>query len=406
MLDYAAYDHKRLPFQVDVQAFFVMENADIVSQRVSDFRELKDHLQKIVSGAVRKVTASLPLERILSARSELSLEFDAEVSEQLKDWGVKAVNSIEFMNIKDANGSTVIQDIQQKEESRINRESREVQAENEQAAKIKEIEAQRKVAMEQENAAQQVGTRTAEKNQAVGIAQEQSKQAVAEQNKLTTEKNMEVKRIEETRAAEIAKEVALTLAEQKRQEITINAESQKVAEITEAEAEKQKQVLAAQAEKQALELKAEADKKAQELKAEADQKAVQLSSEAQLEADKRKAEGTLAIQHAEAVGIKKIGTAKADAEKEMQMASVTAQTELANQIGDNENYQTYLLQVKQIEVNGEIGIAQAKALESANIQIVGGSGTDGGLSLGGMLTGLVATDAGKAIVERVAGKSI
>ena len=54
----------------------------------------------------------------------------------------------------------------------------------------------------------------------------------------------------------------------------------------------------------------------------------------------------------------------------------------------------------------EIGIAQAKALESANIQIVGGSGTDGGLSLGGMLTGLVATDAGKAIVERVAGKSI
>ena len=60
----------------------------------------------------------------------------------------------------------------------------------------------------------------------------------------------------------------------------------------------------------------------------------------------------------------------------------------------------------EIEVNGEIGIAQAKALESANIQIVGGSGTDGGLSLGGMLTGLVATDAGKAIVERVAGKSI
>ena len=417
LLDYAAYDHKRLPFQVDVQAFFVMENADIVSQRVSDFRELKDHLQKIVSGAVRKVTASLPLERILSARSELSLEFDAEVSEQLKDWGVKAVNSIEFMNIKDANGSTVIQDIQQKEESRINRESREVQAENEQAAKIKEIEAQRKVAMEQENAAQQVGTRTAEKNQAVGIAQEQSKQAVAEQNKLTTEKNMEVKRIEETRAAEIAKEVALTQAEQKRQEITINAESQKVAEITEAEAEKQKQVLAAQASKEAAELKAEADKiavqkKAEaeklavERKAEADQKSVQLSSEAQLEADKRKAEGTLAIQDAEAVGIKKIGTAKADAEKEMQMASVTAQTELANQIGDNENYQTYLLQVKQIEVNGEIGIAQAKALESANIQIVGGSGTDGGLSLGGMLTGLVATDAGKAIVERVAGKSI
>lgn len=417
LLDYAAYDHKRLPFQVDVQAFFVMENADIVSQRVSDFRELKDHLQKIVSGAVRKVTASLPLERILSARSELSLEFDAEVSEQLKDWGVKAVNSIEFMNIKDANGSTVIQDIQQKEESRINRESREVQAENEQAAKIKEIEAQRKVAMEQENAAQQVGTRTAEKNQAVGIAQEQSKQAVAEQNKLTTEKNMEVKRIEETRAAEIAKEVALTQAEQKRQEITINAESQKVAEITEAEAEKQKQVLAAQASKEAAELKAEADKiavqkKAEaeklavERKAEADQKSVQLSSEAQLEADKRKAEGTLAIQDAEAVGIKKIGTAKADAEKEMQMASVTAQTELANQIGDNESYQTYLLQVKQIEVNGEIGIAQAKALESANIQIVGGSGTDGGLSLGGMLTGLVATDAGKAIVERVAGKSI
>ena len=355
--DYAAYDHKRLPFSVDIQAFFVMEDADIVSQRVSDFQELKTHLLKIVSGAVRKVCASRSLEEILSSRSILAGDFDLEVVEQLKDWGVKPVNSIEFMNIKDAEGSKVIQDIQRKEESRIDRESRIAQAENAQAAQTKEIETQRQIELQRQEAAQKIGTRTAEKDQAIGIANEVSKQAVAEQAKITTERNMAVKQVEDTRNAEIAKAVQVT-----------QAEAKKATEVIEAEAAKEQQVLAAQA---------------------------------QLEKDKRQADGNLALQTANAEGIAKVGKATADAEQQMQLASVTAQTTLAKEIGGNQEYQNYLINIKQVEVNGEVGKAQAVALEKADIQIVAGSGADLGKTLAGVVTGIATTPMGQAVMQKL-----
>lgn len=354
--EYPAYDNKRLPFRVGIQAFFVMEDADVVSQRVADFDELKEYLSKIVAGAVRKITATLPLEEILSARSELANEFSKEVTDQLRDWGVKPVNSIEFMDIKDAEGSKVIQDIQNKEESRIDRDSRIIRAQNAQEAETKEIETHRQIELKKQEAEQQVGTRTAEKNQAVGIAQEQSKQAVAEQAKVTTERNMEVRQVEETRRAEIDKSVAITLANQTKETQVINAE-----------ADKQKQVL---------------------------------DSEAKLKQDQLQAEGALAIQRANAEGIKAVGEANAESERLSQMALVDPQIILAKEIGSSEGYQNYLISVKQIEVNGEVGKAQAEALKNADIQIITGPGADLGKSLGGVLSGIASTPVGKAVIDK------
>ena len=356
LTEYLAYDHKRLPFSVDVQAFFVMQDADVVSQRVSDFGELKQHLLQILSGSVRKICAGRSIEEILSSRSELSDDFGKEVNEQLKAWGVASVNSIEFMNIQDAPGSKVIQDIQKKEESRIDRDSRIIQAENLREAQTKEIEAERQVEVKKQEALQQVGTRTAEKEQAVGIAKEQSKQAIAEQSKITSERNMEVAQVEETRRAEIDKSVAITLAEQTKETQVISAK-----------ADKEKQVL---------------------------------DAEAKLEQDKRQAEGNLSIQEADAKGIEAVGKAKADAEKQMQLASVTAQTTLAQEIGVNQEYQNYLINIKQIEINGEVGKANSVALEKANVHIVSGNGSDVGKSFGSVLQGFSATSLGQAIVNK------
>lgn len=351
LIKYAAYDHKRLPFSVDVQAFFVMEDANIVSERVSDFKELKQHLTQIVSGAVRKVCAGLPLEEILASRSELSKSFENEVVDQLKAWGVKPVNSIEFMNI---------QDIQNKEESRIDRESRMVRSENAREAEAKEIENKRQIDINRQEALQQVGTRTAEKDQAIGISQEQSKQAVAEQARETAEKLMEVKKVEDTRTAEIEKTVQVT-----------QAEARKEAEVIAAEAAKTKEVLEAQA---------------------------------KLTQDELKAKGDLLLQEANAKGILAVGSANADSEKQLQMASVEPQITLAKEIGSNKEYQEYLLSLEQIKVNGEVGKAQATALEKAEVHIVSGDGASLGKSLGTVLTGFSATDIGKKLVSKAFNK--
>ena len=115
-----------------------------------------------------------------------------------------------------------------------------------------------------------------------------------------------------------------------------------------------------------------------------------------------------------AEGIKLEGDAKANAEKQMQLASVEAQLKLASEIGNNDGYQHYLIQVRQIEANEKVGLAQAD-IKGADIKIIAGAGDvtggissaagalspKGGFNLAGMLASLAATDEGKALLEKL-----
>src|ERR1019366_8185803 len=63
--DYDAYDKGRLPFKVDVMAFFRIDDSNVAAQRVANFTQLKEQLTGIVKGAVRSVLASSEIETIL-----------------------------------------------------------------------------------------------------------------------------------------------------------------------------------------------------------------------------------------------------------------------------------------------------------------------------------------------------
>ena len=207
--------------------------------------------------------------------------------------------------------------------------------------------------------------------QEVGIADEKATQAVKEQAKLTKEKEMEVKKVETVKQAEIDKEKTVINAEAKKRETEINAEAAKA--------------------------KAERD------------------ADAELILTTKKAEGSLITASKSAEGIKLEGDAKANAEKQMQLASVEAQLKLASEIGNNDGYQHYLIQVRQIEANEKVGLAQADNIKGADIKIIAGAGDvtggissaagalspKGGFNLAGMLASLAATDEGKALLEKL-----
>ena len=55
---YEAYDKGRLPFRIDVKAFFKVKDAEEAAQRVESFSELKNQLKDILKGAVRTILAS------------------------------------------------------------------------------------------------------------------------------------------------------------------------------------------------------------------------------------------------------------------------------------------------------------------------------------------------------------
>jgi flotillin len=358
--DYSAYDIGRVPFHIDIMAFFRIEDSNVAAQRVSTQQELHGQLSAILQGACRSILAQSDIEHILEGRSKFGQLFTEAVTDQLTAWGVVNVKSIELMDIRDAEGSKAIANIMEKKKSLIERDSRTTVAENKRLAQEAEIIAAREVSIRDQEAQEAVGIRTAAKEQAVGIAKEKSHQEIAMQAAITTEKNMAVNRVELVRGAEI---------------------------------ERERQIVAADQQKQTLAIKAEGDKKQTVLIA----------------------EGHLQRAKLEAEGIQANGAAVAEADRLKQLASVTAQTTLAEKIGENERYQNYLLGVRGIEAQQQIGVAQAAALGKAQIKVIANAGSvddgvkdarellssRGGTRLGAMVEAFAQTDVGKAVVHKL-----
>jgi len=386
LTDYEAYDQGRLPFVLDVKAFFRISDSETAAQRVSSFTEMRAQLNDILKGCIRSILATNDIESIMQDRAKFGDAFTKEVDDNLRSWGVSTVKSVELMDIRDAQSSTVIKNIMEKNKSRIEMESRIEVAKNIKTAEVAEIEAKRETDVKKQDALQQVGLRTAEKDREVGIAQEQSTQSITDQKKVTASKEMEVKQVTEVAQAEIDKKVQIVNAEKTRDTNVINAEAAKKTKVIDAEAEKE-----------SVQLKADGEK------------ASTISI----------ADGKFQAKKFEAEGIEAEGLARAVAEKELQLAPVAAQIELANKIGENQNYQKYLTTLKQFDALIAVGIAQAKALEAADIKVIANSGSvnsgvnkvmdlfsaNGGTSIGSMLEALSNTDTGKALLEGLLGKS-
>ena len=368
--DYAAYDKERVPFLVHVMAFFRINDSNTAAQRVASFDELKQQLTAIVQGSVRTVLAGHEIDQIMLDRSRFGEAFTKEVQPQLGSWGVEAIKNIELMDIRDSKESEVIHNIMAKRTSGIERESRLVVADNTRQAEMAEIAAKREVDMSKQLALEQVGLRTAEKDKNVGVANEQASQEVKVQQRETAAREMDVVQVKNVRAAEINRDVQVITADQNKKVAVVDAEATKQVAIVEAEGAKQQTVLVA---------------------------------EGKLEAAKRNAEG-ITVE----------GIAKGSAETAILMAPVDAQIKLAEKIGSDQGYQTYLLGIRNIEAAQAVGEAQAGALKTADVKVIANAGApaqglssvmdlfsaSGGTAVASMLEGLAQSPEGKKVLEK------
>ena len=346
---YEAYDKGRLPFVVDIMAFFRISDSNLAASRVASFEELNEQLTAVVQGAARTILANNDIEEIMQGRSKFGEQFTNEVREQLSHWGVEAVKNIELMDIRDSGGSNVIKNIMEKKKSQIEMESRTEVAKNLKTAQIAELEASKEVQLQKQSNEEIIGVRTIEAQRKVEISKQEAHQSIKEQEKLTKEKEMSVLQVQSTRTAEIEKQVKVVQAQQVKETDIILADGQ-------------------------------------------------------LESKRREAES-----------IRLQGEAKAKAEQSMLMAPVDAQITLAKEIGNNENYQKYLVTLEQVKAAASVGIEQAKALANADIKVITNSekpgtgltdvmdlfSSKGGIQVGAMLDGLAATETGKKLVSKI-----
>jgi flotillin len=360
---YEAYDKDRAPFELDLIGFFVVTDTNLAASRCASFDELKGQLMSIMQGAARTILARHDINEIMGDRATFGKAFTDEVDHGLTAWGVQTVKSLELMDIRDAKASKIIADIMAKKSSKISMESRTTVAENGRLAQLAEIEANQAVEVRKQEQIQQVGQRKAEQEREVGIANERSKQQVQAEAKTTKEREMAVAQVQAVKQAEINKEAAIISAEQQRQTQVISAQAQRAVQVTEAEGERD-----------ALTLKA--------------------------------------------AGVRAEGEAKGAAKLAVDMVPITTQVALAKEIGENKEYQHYLVTVEQIKANKEVGVANAAALDKAEVRVIVNSGnvqsgistvTDlisskGGTAIAGLLEGLAGTEAGESLVKKLTGK--
>jgi flotillin len=135
-----------------------------------------------------------------------------------------------------------------------------------------------------------------------------------------------------------------------------------------------------------------------------------------LNAKTKEAEAIKIVGQSEAEVIKAKGMSEAESKKQMELANVTAQTTLAEKIGENESYQSYLIKIREIEVTGEVNKVQytslSTALNGADLKLLVNSGdvhsglnrfsdilsSKGGAATNGLIEGLKQTPAGAGLV--------
>ena len=389
--DYSAYDQDKVPFIVDVKAFFHIKDTNVAASKVESYNELQKQLKNVVEGAVRSILAKYPLEEIMEKRSVFGQEFTEAVNDDLANWGVESIKSIELMDVRDAQGSEVIHQIMAKRMSAINMESRTEVAKNNRMAEEAELNARKNVNVTKAKADREAGEARAASEMAIGIADADSHKAsgIAKQKAVTDIAEAEIKTAEQ------------------------QMEVLRVQQVKQAEIDKEKEIIDTEKEKAMIQIRAEADKFQ-----------VETDAKAEFESKVQEAAGIQAVGEAEATVIAAKGESKASAEKLYQLASVTAQTTLAEKIGENKEYQDYLIRKQEVEVSQVVGVAQyesmAKGMEGSDLKFLVNSGdvhsgmdklsdiftSKGGSQLNGLLESIKQTDQGKALLNMIPGVDI
>jgi flotillin len=214
LINYESFDQGRLPFEVDVKAFFRVSDSNMAANRVASFEELKDQLNAVVQGAVRSILAKSDIEEILEGRSKFGDDFTSEVKAQITSWGVEVVKNIELMDIRDSKTSKSISFIMEKKRSLIEADSRTATAENNRRATTAEIDARQQIELRNQESHMITGLKQVEATNAVKISQEKAEQDLKVEQKVTTEKALEVEQVQKVKTAEIEKQVEIVRAEQ------------------------------------------------------------------------------------------------------------------------------------------------------------------------------------------------
>jgi flotillin len=217
-------DRDMAKFVCDLMCFINIRNIDLAVERLIltdaskemgfDFVKLAEDLHAIMESVGRTVTTKQTLLDIYMNRSLLDQAITKEVEQVFPKWGIELVD-LELKDIKDAPGSTIIQDIERKVAAEIRRD-----ADIRVAVTTKEAE------LAKAEAEETYRKRQIEKDKQIGISEQSKNQDIALKEVEANSQRIEALRKLEVGKAEIEKQKIEQLAMAQKLKFTLEAEGQ------------------------------------------------------------------------------------------------------------------------------------------------------------------------------------
>lgn len=156
------------------------------------FPRMEAEVGKLIESITRNASMSMEVYEIMRHRDAFSQEVKKRVNEPLKDWGVQLVD-LEVIHFKDIEAYTVIKDLEQRQATLINAETRKQVADNQKGASIVESLANKETEMARAENEELFRVRQIQKDQQIGQSQQEAIQKIAgselEANKQKVEAN-------------------------------------------------------------------------------------------------------------------------------------------------------------------------------------------------------------------------
>src|SRR3989338_1500400 len=217
-------DKNMAKFVCDIACFININNIDLAVERLIltdtevamgfDFVKLSEDLRAIMESVGRTVTTKQTILDIYMNRSMLDQAITKEVEVVFPKWGIQLVD-LELKDIKDAAGSTIIQDIERKVAAEIRRD-----------ADIRVATTTKEAELAKAEAEEIYRKRQIEKDKQIGMAEQFKNQEIATKEAEANAQRIEAMRKLEVGQAEIEKQKMEQLAMGQKLKYTIEAEGQ------------------------------------------------------------------------------------------------------------------------------------------------------------------------------------
>jgi len=208
-------DKAMAKFLADVVAWLNIDNPLLAAERVGKIKGVESvisEVKNVIQAVTRNQSMYWTVVDIMQNRKDFSQAVEKSVNEELKEWGMRLVE-LEVIHFDDIEGYTVVKDLEERQSTVINAETRKLVAGQNKEANIVESNALKETELIKAQNEEAYRKRQLERDEAIGIRDQEKEMNVAEQEQKANEKRIEAARATAVGKANYEKEATITYAE-------------------------------------------------------------------------------------------------------------------------------------------------------------------------------------------------